>query len=183
MGGRNKLLERIDGTSVIVHVVQTVLSVTGPVVVVTGYQQREVRNELRAFPVELAHNPRCQAGMSTSLAVGVAALEGRVGGALICLGDMPRVLPDDLHALVHAFCAGARDPAAAYVPVHDGRQGNPVLWTAARFSELKSLSGDRGAKALLNELKDPIVRVPASAGVLVDADTPNALEQLRGEER
>jgi molybdenum cofactor cytidylyltransferase len=54
-----------------------------------------------------------------------------------------------------------------------------VLWSARWFSELRALSGDRGAKSLLSELQDGVVRVPASAGVLLDADTPDALELLR----
>ena len=183
MGGRNKLLERIDGVPVVAHVVQVALDAgSDPVVVVTGHQAREVREALRDNRVELASNARWREGMSTSLAAGLDVLEGVVDGALICLGDMPRVTVDDLRALMLAF-RGAADSAPAYVPVHDGRQGNPVLWRSDWFSELRALSGDRGAKAVLRGLGERIVRIPASAGVLVDADTPDALERLRGGER
>jgi molybdenum cofactor cytidylyltransferase len=187
MGGRNKLLELLEGAPVVVHVVQAAVSAgADPVVVVTGHEEREVRGALEGLPVRFAANPRWREGMSTSLAAGLAALGGGAAAALICLGDMPRVTVEDLCALMQAFSgalATDADPAPAYVPVHDDRQGNPVLWSARWFPELAALTGDRGAKRLLRELEARIVRVPAGAGVLVDADTPDALEQLRRGER
>ena len=49
--------------------------------------------------------------------------------------------------------AGPSTPLpAAYVPVFDGRWGNPVLWTAKWFGELRGLRGDRGARTLLERL-------------------------------
>jgi molybdenum cofactor cytidylyltransferase len=184
MRGRNKLLERIDGAPVIAHVVRTVLAAGAePVIVVTGHEEVEVRGALQGEPVELVGNPRWSDGMSTSLATGVSALGDRVDGALICLGDMPRVTAADLHGLVRAFGDSAPEYAPACVPVHGGRQGNPVLWSRDRFEDLRTISGDRGAKALLGALGDRIVRVPSGAGVLMDADTPAAFELLRGEDR
>ena len=185
MGGRNKLLESIEGRPVLLHVINAALAVSLPedVVVVTGHQEVEIHGAVHGVPVRIASNPRWQEGMSTSLATGLAALEERVDGALICLGDMPRVSPDDTRALAAAFhedLRSGRDAAPAYVPVHEGLRGNPVLWSAAWFAELGTLTGDRGARALLEQLSDRIVHVAASAGVLVDADTPAALEQLRG---
>src|SRR5687768_17998868 len=46
---------------------------------------------------------------STSLAAGIAELEGRVDAALICLGDMPGVTAGDLRALIDAFGTANRD--------------------------------------------------------------------------
>jgi molybdenum cofactor cytidylyltransferase len=173
-----------------------------PVVVVTGHQEGAVRAVLVGERVELVSNPRWAKGMSSSLAAGVQALEGRVEGALICLGDMPRVSVDDLRALIRAFVSGEEgprlrnsttpqtperaawpaEPPSACVPVHDGRQGNPVLWSARWFPELRALSGDRGAKSLLDEIEGSVLWVQAGAGVLFDADTPEALDLLRQQE-
>jgi molybdenum cofactor cytidylyltransferase len=96
---------------------------------------------------------------------------------------MPRVTAADVHALIAAFRdepAPASVVPAAYVPVHRGRWGNPLLWNARWFRALRQLSGDRGAKALLKEIQSPVVEVPLGPGILLDADTPDALRRLRG---
>jgi molybdenum cofactor cytidylyltransferase len=187
MKGTNKLLEPLDGEPVVAHVVGAAAAGgASPIVVVTGHHADAVRDALRGADVELVGNPRWQEGLSTSLAAGVAALEGRVGGALICLGDMPRVSPEDVAALVRAFGEARRgsvtgEPPAAIVPVHGGEQGNPVLWSAEWFPRLRTISGDRGAKSLLAEVGERVLKVGAGRGVLLDADTPEALERIRSE--
>ena len=180
MGGTNKLLEPMDGVPLVAHVVRaSVAAGAYPIVVVTGHDPDAVRDALAGAPVELLHNPRWREGMSTSLSAGIDALEGRVRGALICLGDMPRVRASDLRDLIHAFAVAPHESAAAYVPVFAGQWGNPVLWTAPWFPFLRSIGGDRGARVVLERLGPQVALVPASEGVLLDADTPEALERLR----
>jgi molybdenum cofactor cytidylyltransferase len=187
MGGANKLLELLEGKPLVEHVVAAALEAGAhPVVVVTGHQAEAVCGALSAHAVELVDNPRWPDGMGTSVAAGIGALEGRVRGALICPGDMPRVGATDLAALMKAFAADVRvaaeassPPAAAFVPHHEGRRGNPVLWSASWFSALTKLARDQGARALLDDPAVRVVHVPAGPGVLVDTDTPDALEALR----
>ena len=179
--GANKLIEVLEGVPLVARVVDTALEAGAtPVVVVTGHQREAVEGALGDRPVERAHNPRWEEGMGTSLAVGIRALEGRVDGVLVCLGDMPRVAADGLRSLLSAFRSG--EAAAAWVPVHGGKRGNPVLWAASWFPRLAAIEGDRGARLLLAELEDEVVEVAVSdAGVLLDVDTRAALEQARGE--
>jgi molybdenum cofactor cytidylyltransferase len=195
MRGTNKLLEPLAEKPLVAHVVDGVLAAgLGPIVVVIGHEGRRVASALAGRPIELIENPRWMEGLSTSVAAGVAALQGRADGALICLGDMPRVSASDLAALIDAFRSSAatpertpggdrptaaREPPAAWVPVHAGRRGNPVLWTAAWFGPLQALRGDRGAKSLLSELGDRVVEVPAGEGVLFDVDTTDELAIAR----
>ena len=188
MLGSNKLLELLRAAPVIAHVVDAALAAgASPVVVVTGHQGGAVASALEGRPVELIDNPRGMEGMSASISVGVRAVEGRVDGALICRGDMPAVTASDCAALIEAFRDDVRAVAeqpdralpAAWVPVHDGRRGNPVLWGASGFPGLQALRGDRGAKGLLLELGPQIQEVPAGPGVLFDVDTPEELAKAR----
>jgi molybdenum cofactor cytidylyltransferase len=159
--------------------------------------------------VEVLHNARWSGGMSTSIAAGIEALGARVDAALVCLGDMPRLTAEDVATVMRAFDArsplgalasgtlsgGGASPSgpqsavaaepvhalAVFVPTFGGRRGNPVLWTADWFDQLKDLSGDKGAKGLLESLGDLVIEVAApDDGVLRDVDTPEALEELRG---
>jgi molybdenum cofactor cytidylyltransferase len=115
--------------------------------------------------------------MSTSLRVGVAAA-GRVDAALVCLGDMPRLEARHLDALIDAFRSG--DPDEIVVPTCDRKRGNPVLWPHRYFAEIATLSGDVGARALIDRHADQ-VRLLAldDPAILVDVDTPAALAELR----
>jgi molybdenum cofactor cytidylyltransferase len=65
------------------------------------------------------------------------------------------------------------------VPVHAGEKGNPVLWGRRHFPLLFGLSGDRGARGLIDQLTDEVVEVTISdASVLTDVDTADALQRL-----
>jgi molybdenum cofactor cytidylyltransferase len=66
------------------------------------------------------------------------------------------------------------------VPAHQDVRGHPVLWGAAHFADIAALTGDQGAKPLLAQHADEVVDIAtANEGVLLDADTPEALERLR----
>lgn len=179
MGGVNKLLEIVAGETMVWRVVDTALAVGAqPVVVITGHQGEIVSRAVHDRPVEVVPNPRWLEGIGTSVAAAAAALDGRVGAALICLGDMPRVTADDLRFLIAAFRSD-RKGAAVWIPTYGGQRGNPVLWAAEALPELRRLGGDQGASALFAHFQGRIVEVPTGEGVLVDADTPEALERLR----
>lgn len=176
--GANKLLAEVDGAPIIRHAVDAALaSQARPVIVVTGNQAEAVAAALADRPVTIVHNPDFAAGMSTSLRVGLAAV-GPVDGALVCLGDMPRVTAAHLDALCAAFAPGRG--AGIVVPTFERKRGNPVLWARRYFAEMAGLSGDVGARALLERHTDDVCAVAVDdPGVLVDVDTPAALAALR----
>ena len=177
--GSNKLIAELDGEPIVRRTVRAVLgSRARPVVVVTGHEAEAVRDALAGLDVRFVHNPDFADGMSTSLRAGIAAA-GVVHAALVCLGDMPRLEPHHLDAVIDAFAAG--DPDQIVVPTYDRKRGNPVLWPSCYFTEIAELSGDVGARALIDRHADQ-VRLLAidDPAILVDVDTPAALAELRG---
>ena len=145
--------------------------------VVVGHQAGLVGSALAGRDVRLVVAPGYASGLACSLASGIGALPGEVAAALICLADMPEVST----ALIDQIIL-ARDPGAKrliVVPAHGGRRGNPVLWDRRFFPELLSLSGDRGARALLVRHAAHVCDVEVgSDAVLRDFDTPEALAEL-----
>ncbi len=178
MQDRNKLLARLDGKPLVCHVVDALLdTAVRPIVVVTGHQAEEVRAALAERPVVFVHNPDFAAGLSTSLRVGLGPLDSRIDGALICLGDMPRVRAEHIEALLGAF--EPEDGREVVLPTFGGRRGNPVLWAARFFPAIRELSGDLGARELLTRYADSTCTVPMpDDGITVDVDTPEALRAL-----
>lgn len=177
--GSNKLIAELDGEPIVRRTVRAVLaSRARPVVVVTGHEADAVRAALTGLAVTFVHNPDFAEGMSTSLRAGVAAA-GAVDAALICLGDMPRLEPRHLDAVIDAYRTG--DPDEIIVPTCDRKRGNPVLWPRSYFPEIAELTGDVGARALIDRHPEQ-VRLLAidDPAILVDVDTPAALAALRG---
>lgn len=113
-------------------------------------------------------------GMGHSIAAGVSAT-GDAQGWLILPGDMPLVRSASLLAVAEVL---EHEPIA-YAQYH-GRRGHPVGFSAELYSELAALEGDEGARRLL-------ARYPAQAvelddpGVLIDVDTAEDLQRLRGD--
>jgi molybdenum cofactor cytidylyltransferase len=176
---RNKLLEEIGGRPVIARVADTALaSGARPIVVVTGFEAGRIAEALRGLDVLSVHNPDFAAGLSTSLRAGLAALPAKSDGALVLLGDMPFVEAGDVEALIVAFAA--KDRNSICVPVRHGRIGNPVLWGRAYFPEMMRLSGDAGAKRLLEIHREHVTEVEAvSDGIFADLDAPSDLARLK----
>jgi molybdenum cofactor cytidylyltransferase len=176
--GSNKLVAELDGEAIVRRTVRSVIgSHARPIVVVTGHQADAVRGALSGLDVRFVHNPDYGDGMSTSLRVGIAAA-GPVDAALICLADMPRLRPAHFDAVIEAYRAG--DPAQIIVPTCDRKRGNPVLWPRHYFAEITALSGDVGARALIDRHADHVQLLALDdPAILVDVDTPAALDELR----
>lgn len=177
-GAEPKLLQPLSGRPLVRHAAEAALaSGLGPVVAVLGAHADRVGDALDGLALARVVNPAYADGLATSLQAGLAALPAGLGGAIVLLGDMPRVTARHLTDLADAFRRA--DPApSAVVPVHAGRRGNPVLLNLDRLAPaLAGLSGDQGAGRLLAGRAD-VLECPMDAGVGLDVDTPDGLAAL-----
>jgi molybdenum cofactor cytidylyltransferase len=179
MGQANKLLADIDGRPMVRRVAEAaVASRADPVIVVTGHMGAEVSEALAGMAVTLVPNPDYATGLASSLKTGIRTVPQACDGALVLLGDMPRIAPEHIDRLIAAFAWDAAAPIV--VPVRAGRQGNPVLWPADLFPELLRLEGDRGARGLIAAHADRVVETDLRTdAIFADIDTPGALARLR----
>jgi molybdenum cofactor cytidylyltransferase len=179
MGGPNKLLAEVSGVPMVTHVARRLLaSRARPIITVLGNQADAVDTALGKLPVERVRNPEFAAGLSTSLKRGIAALPSDLDGVIVCLGDMPLISGRHLDRLIAAF--NPLEGRAIIVPTRRGKRGNPVLWSARFFPEMVDLAGDVGAKHLIGEHAELVAEVEMDDdAVLVDIDTPEALDALR----
>lgn len=179
MGSTNKLLMQIDGVTMVRRAAEAIIkSKASPIIVVTGYEADRVKKELDGLDVVFVHNTHYGEGLSSSLASGIGALPDKTDGTLVCLGDMPQVVAEHLDKLIAAF-----DPLegrSICVPTSNGKRGNPVLWDSRFFPRMAKISGDVGARHLIGEHDELVCEVEtADTGVLIDIDTPQALQSLR----
>lgn len=177
--GSNKLLADIGGQPMVRRTVSAVMQPgIDQVIVVTGRDADHVATALAGCSVTFVHNPDFVRGLSTSLRRGLEALPDDVDAVLVCLGDMPLVDGNVAARLIAAF--SPVEHRSICVPVHQGQRGNPVLWGSAHVPALKALAGDRGGRKLMDAAADEVVEVAVpDRSVLVDVDTPEALDDLR----
>jgi len=145
------------------------------VTVVIGAEAESVSAVARSFDPRtvVVHAPDHAEGMGASLRTGIASLPADADGVFVFLGDMPRVPASVLPAMAQALVDGA----LAVAPTYRGRRGNPVLLDRTLFPQLLALTGDAGARGVLQELGERLVLIESpDDGVLFDVDTPGDLQ-------
>ena len=192
--GRHKLLLPLGDRPVLAHTIEaTLASQARPIVVVLGHQIAQVRDQISPYldhpDVFSIENTDYLQGMSTSLRAGIQALidrESTAGpsahslvGVLIVLGDQPlmtaRIL-DTLIASKHA--TGKR----ILIPFYNGERGNPVLFDASLFPELLEITGDGGARSVIERHRSEMARIELGASMAsYDVDTWDAYQEVVAE--
>lgn len=130
---------------------------------------------LSAAGAEVCVCPDADKGMGVSLAFGVRQAP-EADGWLIALADMPLVGASGIRRVADALRAGV----AIAVPVSGQRRGHPVGFSCRFFEELNTLSGDAGARAILERHSAEIVGVPVEdAHTWHDIDTAEDLAVAR----
>jgi molybdenum cofactor cytidylyltransferase len=179
--GSNKLLADLGGEVLVRRTIAKLAAAhLDDIIVVTGHEQDKLKAAVEGLSARTVPNPNYAMGLATSLRAGLAAADGTMDAVLVSLADMPLVDAATIQKLVAAF--NPTEHRSVCVPVFEGQRGNPVLWGKQHFAQLMAIEGDQGGRALMDTLADEIVEVPvAHDGVLRDADTPEALEAMRGE--
>jgi len=175
-----KLVAMLDGQPIVRIAAETALaSRASPVVVVVGHARNSVETALAGLNVGIAFNPAFASGLASSLRVGLSALPPDVVGAVVLLGDMPRVQARLIDALIDSFLK--QEEALAAAPSLRGRRGNPVLLGRGLFEAAMGLTGDEGARRLIGALgtAELVEIATADLGAAFDIDTPGDLATVR----
>lgn len=114
-------------------------------------------------------------GMGHSLAAAVAAAPTQTGW-LIALADMPRIRAATIRAVADALVDAATAGAAICAPYYEGRRGHPVAFSTEFGPALRALSGDEGARSILQANADRLRRIEVDdPGVVFDINVPGEL--------
>lgn len=165
-GVGNKLLAPLPGVDEVVAVAaaRAMLQVL-PVLAVVGAVDSELGRRLAEAGCDVIGCADADAGMSASLIGGIRQARDATGW-IIALADMPYV-----QAATHrGLLAALKDGVQIAVPTYQGKRGNPVAFGCSHRDGLLALSGDRGARTLLQEF--PVNEVPVNdPGIHRDIDT------------
>lgn len=105
-------------------------------------------------------------GMGATIANSIPYLPSHWTGALIHLCDMPLVTASTLQSM-----AAALEKHRIVVPSYVEKWGNPRGFDRSLWPDLAKLSGDVGAKELIEQNRDQVfVYETTNSGVLIDLD-------------
>ncbi len=178
--GTPKQLLTLNGRPLIVHAVEAALaSPAWPVVVVLGANTEKIRPVLAQLPVLIAENSAWAEGMAASIRAGITTLRQfsrALDGALVALCDQPAFSAGIIAQLAAAQQASGRSIVAAH---YGGKNGAPALFLREHFPALAALTGEEGARALLNGPAEQVATVDLPE-LAFDLDTLGDYERWQG---
>jgi molybdenum cofactor cytidylyltransferase len=144
----------------------------GRVILVVGHSSGSVTELSDGLADVVVVNPDYSSGQGSSLAVGVGACRNDADAIVIMLADQPLVTTDALNQIIGAW-TGDKDHIV--VSDYGGSQGPPVLFSKGAFDHLCGLTGDSGAKKVIQSGQFDVASV-AIGPLGLDVDTPQDLE-------
>jgi len=184
--GADKRLYQVEGSSLLKRSISTSLALTLRTLVVLRPDDKSIIDELLGDfqndpNIEIVFAEDADLGMGHSLSFAVKHLQSlsveennfpfyEVQAALVMLADMPWVSPETIAKVVASFSAGK-----IIIPTCKKVWGHPILFSSKWFSSLERLTGDNGAKRLLQSNKEALVEIEVEdEGILRDVDRPLA---------
>lgn len=177
-GATKQLLPWRAGT-LVGYVSEQLIEVCESVLVVVGHDAEAVAAAVAHLPVEVIFNSDYQSGQGSSVAAGANALlhESRpfYSEVFFAVADHPfldTALLTQLQAL--------RQSALIAIPRYGEQRGNPVLFDADLLSDLTTLTGDRGGRAIFETYQEHLAWLDVNdEKLLMDIDTAQAWERIQ----
>ncbi len=177
--GSPKQLARYRGQSLLRRAVALAADVTGPdTILVVGADWQLMIDEYKSGhkPLDafVVLNEDFEAGMAGSIICGIRSILPVADAVMIMLADQPLITASHLLALKKEWQSSC---SAIVASEFANIAGPPAIFPAACFSSLLRLKGDQGARAVIEENKANVIRVPF-AKAATDIDTPEDLRKL-----
>jgi molybdenum cofactor cytidylyltransferase len=170
--GTHKLLAALVGLPVIRwSVMRACEAGVGDVVVVAGAEASSIEAAVAGLDVPVVQALDATAGMSASLRRGVELVSDQADAVVVSLGDQPTMRPDAYRRVVATWRATS---APIVIPRYPSTMApsHPTLFDATVFAELRALTGDVGARAVI--ARDP-TRVAAAT---IDWAAPRDIDTI-----
>lgn len=179
--GSPKLLADLEGRPVLQHVLDAAEAAGfDDAIVVLGDEHAATERMVRIVRQRIVVNPRPSDGLSSSLRLGLAAAaeDADAEGALVLLGDQPRITPATIDAVLEA-AEGSDRPFVRARYATDGAP-NPVFVRRSAWPDALGVDGDRGLGPLLAARPHEVLSIDVE-GSNPDVDTPTDLARLAAE--
>ncbi len=167
----NKLLMPLGDMTVIEQTISMLTKFPVTITIVTGHQQErlvEVVGKQLVDNIEIVENPDYETGMASSLIAGISSSTVDFDYYGFCLGDKPFIKEATIRLLLENLLS---ERPKILAPAFEKKIGHPVFFAKSMKFELLSMSGDKGAKSIIEKNLVDLVEVPVSdKGVILDMD-------------
>ena len=170
--GSNKLMADFLGKPLIARILDATEGLFAKRVVVTRHESVSDFCKSQGISVVLHDLPH----RSDTVRLGLEAI-GAVERCMFCPGDQPLLTKDTITSLL--LCA-VNQPESIWRPCCDSTPGTPVLFPRWAFGELCALPVGKGGGVVIKQHPEKCeMQIISEPLELMDADTPEILEQLR----
>ncbi|MGA9252969.1 MAG: nucleotidyltransferase family protein [Roseobacter sp.] len=173
MRGRDKLLEKIDGVTLLRLQVRRARAATAGLVLVALPSAPHPRySAIDGYDVTPVSVPDAASGMTASLRRALQALPTKTPAVMILLADLPELETEDLAAVFEAVDLDT-DTVVWRGVTSGGAFGHPLVVRSKLFCPLMQLTGDTGGADVIGQHRNKTVAVPLPGNrALRDLDTP-----------
>jgi len=170
--GRTKQLEQYECMSLAAGAVRKAESVCGErTVLVTGKDWKDVAATCEPLAGYFVINDNYERGLASSIACGVRAVAESADAILLMLADLPLVTTEHLTNLVNAW---SESPYSIIASAFEDTLGPPIVFPKADFDALIQLTGDRGARPIIDANKERVLAIECEEAAF-DIDRPEDL--------
>lgn len=182
--GSNKLLAEVDGKPLYQYGLEALREagkmlrresdIELNLVVVSQYEEiLKAAADVKEENLSTIYNPDSRDGISASIRHGIKK-SGDSDAYLFAVADQPWIKPTSVVKLINEFyshiCSKSKYTIACLC--HNGRRGNPVIFSERYKEELLNLSGDKGGSQILKKHREEVLQVEAEEQELQDIDYP-----------
>jgi molybdenum cofactor cytidylyltransferase len=173
----NKLLLKLDGETMVEHVVKTCLaSDANEVAVVLGYEAEKIRESLAHLKCKFVMNERYEVGQSESVKSGLSAISSDAEGMMVLPADVALIDRESINRIMDEY---KRTGSRIVIASHQRQSGHPIVLDKSLFPEIKAIDEQTlGLKAVINRHRAEVRYVEApNESVLIDIDTQEEFDK------
>lgn len=147
------------------------------VILVLGHQAELILARINTERTDVVINKEYASGLSSSLRAGLGAIGPDASAVLLVLADQPFLSVSTINRMIEAHKITGRP---IVVPLLKKVQGNPVLFDQSLFGEIARISGDVGAKQVIQKHAKAVLGLKLNDPTqFIDVDTRQDLEKVR----
>ena len=170
--GRTKQLEQFEGMSLAAGALRKAEAVFGArSVLVTGKDWQDVTGTCAPLAGYFVINNDYEQGLSSSIACGVRSVAESADAILLMLADLPLITTEHLMRLVNSWL---ESPQSIVASAFEDTLGPPIVFPKADFDALLQLTGDCGARPIIDANKERVQAIACEEAAF-DIDRPEDL--------
>ncbi len=176
--GRQKLLMELDGIRILERVLLEVAGCKCFEELILVYSDEEILKMAAGYGFNAVKNEHPEEGLSSSIKLGIEAASKDAGAYMFFMGDQPFINHDIIKRILEEYKSSGR---SIIVPVYNGNNGMPTVFSSAWKHELLELTGDTGGRVIIKKFPQEVCFIELMDELAgMDIDTEAAYQKALG---